>query len=808
VEPPAPKAMTLRRSPHYVVFACGAPCVAAYLFLSPAARDVVYGLLGAAAAAASGLASARLRGWRRLSWSLLGVGLALFVAADSISSWYQLSSGSLPFPSAADAVYLVGYAALVAGFLTMARRTFRGGLLDSAMVAGSVAFIGYVLLVEPSGARVDLGSLVAVAYPTADVLLLSLLALVLLSDLGGSERWLAASLGVLLVTDIVYAEMQTHAGYNGGAIDLGWLVSYLLWAAAALRARDVKSPATRSRKLELLPPVVAVAALPLAVAAEGAVFGRVEAYDTAVGGVLLAAFAIARLAHLVGSERGLRTQVERSEKHFRSLIENSTDMFWILSRDARPLYHSPSVLRVLGYDAGELIGRDAFELVHPDDVAPMRERLKDLLGDPTGSTVVEVRFRHKDDRWILLEAVGTNRLDDPAIGGIVVCARDVTQQRAAEADHARLQHELHHAQKMDAIGRLAGGVAHDFNNLLMVISASTESVLLELEGGSTLRPRLEQTKHAVARAAALTQQLLTFSRRQQPSLRAVDLNAQLEATCSMLRRLIGENVTIEVAPAPELPPVSADPVQLDQVLLNLALNARDAMPDGGTLGFTTRAGAEETVELLVSDTGVGMEEETLERLFEPFFTTKQPGRGTGLGLATVYGIVTRSGGSMRVESVPGRGTTFVLSLPCSPQDLQSDERDPAAAASGAGETILLVEDEETVRNVVREGLEQHGYRVVDTGDPRNAFALVEAGGVDLLVTDIRMPHMNGFELYDRLKESLPGLRAVFISGYSETAHTPASGETVFVEKPFAISDLTQTLRRLLDTREPAALVGD
>ena len=796
--------MNLRRFVHILYVCCGAPVLGVYLFVGANAQTVLYDGVGIAAAAASALAARRLRGWRRRTWLLLALGLVFFVGGDGVSSWYTFSSGSLPFPSLADALYLFGYACFLAGLLVAARRTFAGSLLDSSTVAGAMAFLGYVLLIAPSGAGINLGSLVAVAYPTADVLLLSLLALLVLGDLGASERWLAASLAAFVGTDVVYAQMQLHGSYDGGAVDLGWVAAYVLWGAAALRVGSARVSARRIRSFELLPPVVAVGALPLAVAAQAAAYGRVEAYDTAVGGSILAALAIARLARLVHNERSLRSQVERSEKHFRSLIENSTDMFWLLDAEARVLYRSPSVERVLGYTSEELVGRNGFDFLHPDDIAPMRDELQTLVSKPEGFGLVEARFRHKDGRWILLEAVGTNRLDDDAVGGLVVCARDITAQRAAEAERARLQDDLHHAQKMDAIGRLAGGVAHDFNNLLMVISASTESALLGLDDASPLRPKLDQTRQAVERAAALTQQLLTFSRRQQPSLRALDLNAQVQATVSMLRRLIGENVAVSVDLEPGLPPITADPMQLDQVLLNLALNARDAMPDGGTLRFATRSRADGAVELRVADTGVGIDDETRQRLFEPFFTTKQPGRGTGLGLAAVYGIVTRSGGTICVESEVGSGTTFVLTFSGATQTEPVEEGPVTPAAATGGETILLVEDEETVRNVVREGLEQHGYRVVETGDPRSALAIAASEEVDLLVTDIRMPHMNGFELYDRLKASRPDLHAVFISGYSETPHTAAAdGDTAFLEKPFAISDLTHVLRRLLDERAPA-----
>jgi two-component system, cell cycle sensor histidine kinase and response regulator CckA len=385
---------------------------------------------------------------------------------------------------------------------------------------------------------------------------------------------------------------------------------------------------------------------------------------------------------------------------------------------------------------------------------------------------------------------------------------------------ARVRNEerLRQAQKMEAIGRLAGSIAHDFNNLLTAILSYCELLLGEIRQGDPLRADIEQIRQAGQRAAGLTRQLLAFSRRQVLQPKLLSLNTVVESTDGMLRRLIGAAIVLEIRSDPGLWHVLADPGQLEQVLVNLVVNARDAMPHGGRIlvatenrelraesparGNGVRPGS--YVALTVGDNGAGIDPANHARIFEPFFTTKEPGKGTGLGLSTVYGIVQQSGGHVTVESAPGRGSTFTILLP---RHLGGE----SAAASkvdrrrlpGGTETLLLVEDEAAVRSSARRLLERQGYTVLEARHGADALRIVEESGrhVDLVVTDLVMPEMGGKELAERLRAHRPALKVLFMSGYTEKA-IAAGGvmppHTGFVEKPFTVEQLMRRLREILD----------
>jgi CheY-like chemotaxis protein len=372
---------------------------------------------------------------------------------------------------------------------------------------------------------------------------------------------------------------------------------------------------------------------------------------------------------------------------------------------------------------------------------------------------------------------------------------------------------------MEAVGQLAGGIAHDFNNLLTGILSYSELMLQELRPGDPLRGDLEQIRHAGQRAAGLTRQLLAFSRRQVLQPRVLSLNATVTELDAMLHRLLGADVVFETELDPGLWYVLADPGQLEQVLVNLVVNARDAMPNGGTLTIATANrqldATDETrgngvrpggyVTLSVRDTGVGMDVPTQARIFDPFFTTKEAGKGTGLGLSTVYGIVEQSGGHIAVESAPGQGATVTIFLP-------RHEPSPGAAAPGqpdrrglptGNETLLLVEDEAAVRSSARRLLERHGYEVVEARHGRDALRILDEGGrrIDLVITDLVMPEMGGREMVERVRAHYPAMKVLFMSGYSERAVTsdgsmpPGTG---FVEKPFTVEQLIRRTREILD----------
>src|SRR5271166_598228 len=501
--------------------------------------------------------------------------------------------------------------------------------------------------------------------------------------------------------------------------------------------------------------------------------------------------------------------LERREEHYRSLTENSLDLVSIVKADGIVRYTSPSHKRILGYDPEELVGKDVFDFVHPDD----RARVQAAARQSRGSMTLEYRFLHKDGSFRTMESSARDLSHLPGVGGVVVNSRDVTDRR-------RLEEQLHHSQRIEAMGRLAGGVAHDFNNLLMVISGHSQMLLDSMLPGDPARDDLDQVVRAAERATDLTRQLLAFSRRHTVKPALVNLNQMVLQMERMLRRVLGEHIHLVTDLTGDWSTVYADPGQLEQVILNLALNARDAMPAGGTLSLKTgpadvaaplgalasalnpAAPPNALVALAVSDTGSGIAPEILPHVFEPFFTTKE--HGTGLGLSTSYGIIKQAGGEIEVDSRPGAGTTFRIVLPAA---ARSDERPQVSSESAppAGtETILLVEDEDGVRHVLETMLKRSGYRVLSSASTSEALAAARGfdGSIDLLITDMVMPDMGGTRIADQLAAQHPEMRVLYVSGYGEPV-SPASG-AAFLQKPFSTAELALKVREVL---QPAASVG-
>jgi two-component system cell cycle sensor histidine kinase/response regulator CckA len=505
--------------------------------------------------------------------------------------------------------------------------------------------------------------------------------------------------------------------------------------------------------------------------------------------------------------------VRANEGRFRALIEHSADAIALFAADGTILYGSPATTRVLGYPLADFVGHNAYEFVHPEDRGSVVERLARVAQEEGRSEAMSARIRHRDGTWRMLEGVFTNLLPDPNVGAIVSNYRDVTER-------LRLEQQLRQAQKMEAVGRLAGGVAHDFNNILTAIMGSAELLLEDLPEGHPRREDATEISRAARRAADLTRQLLAFSRQQVLAPKVVDLGDIVRNVEPMLRRLIGENIALHAVLAPDLGAVRADPGQIEQVILNLAVNARDAMPRGGKLTIETAnvdldqsyAREHSTVQsgpyvmLAVTDSGVGMDETTRAHLFEPFYTTKEFGRGTGLGLATVYGIVKQSEGYIWVYSEPNHGATFKIYLPR--VDAPAEPMRPAEAATRARhlgtETILLVEDEQLVRTLVHKVLGQQGYTVLEApaGEEALAVAAAYAGEIHLLVTDVVMPGVGGRELAHRLAQDRPRTRVLYLSGYSDDAigrHGMLDPGTFFLQKPFTPAVLVRKVREVLDS---------
>ena len=499
------------------------------------------------------------------------------------------------------------------------------------------------------------------------------------------------------------------------------------------------------------------------------------------------------------SNQTLQALIEASPLAIHALVPDGTVTLW-----------NPAAERIFGWSAAEAVGRP--NPIIPPDKLPEHEALRARVLAGEGFTEVELKRQRKDGTPIDI-SLSTAPLRDAAgaATGIVAIAADITQRKQLEA-------QLRQAQKLEAIGRLAGGVAHDFNNLLTAILGYTELLLLRLDPQDPLRLDVAEIKAAADRAAALTRQLLVFSRKQVLQPKILDLNGVVRGVEKMLRRLLGDDVNVVTVLAEPLRPLQADPGQLEQILLNLAVNARDAMPQGGTLTLRTAAITRASpggtppvppgsyVRLQVADTGVGMDSATLAHLFEPFFTTKDPGQGTGLGLATVYGIVQQSGGTISVASAPGAGTTLSVDFPAVAAPLPPALPGAIAPSLPRGaETLLLAEDDAGVRGVVTEILRGLGYTVLvaATGPAALATGRAHPGPLHLLLTDVVMPELSGPELAVTLTTERPDLRVLYMSGYTEEAviqHGVTGKQVAFLRKPFMPEALARKVRTILDEK--------
>ena len=503
-----------------------------------------------------------------------------------------------------------------------------------------------------------------------------------------------------------------------------------------------------------------------------------------------------------------REALEKSEAYFRRLTENSLDVITILDAYGTIIYESPSVQQVFGYAQDEYRGHELFEFVHPEDLTSVKAAFAATLEDPGDTPRLNFRFRRKDGEWRHIEGMGKNLLADPVVAAVVFNSRDITERRT-------LEEQFLQSQKVQAIGQLAGGVAHDFNNILTAIIGHAELMLQRVPATDPLYGNADEIQKAAHRAAGLTRQLLAFSRKQVLQPKVINMNSAIAEMNKMLQRLLGENIKLVMNADPQLGHVRADPSQMEQVLLNLAVNARDAMPKGGTLTIQTEnvglgprsdAGAGDYVLVSVKDTGIGMSREVQARIFEPFFTTKEMGKGTGLGLATCHGIIKQSGGHIGVFSEPGKGATFKVLLPRVHEPLDPVAARPQAAPRSATghERVLLVEDEPMLRELAVTVLKTLGYEVMTAENGVLALDVVKSlngGPLDLLITDVVMPEMGGRELAEKLRTLYPKTRVLFCSGYTEDsviAGAEAAGR--FLQKPYTMATLGQKAREILDKK--------
>jgi PAS domain S-box-containing protein len=524
---------------------------------------------------------------------------------------------------------------------------------------------------------------------------------------------------------------------------------------------------------------------------------------------------VSRLVERARSEEALR----ESEERFRLTFAQAAVGLAHVNTAGRWLLVNQKLCDILGYSAEELSRLTFQQITYPGDLGETIANARTLLAGEIENYCVEKRYVRKDGSPVWVELTVSLARD---FGGrpkyFIGVIEDISGRKQAEAALKRSEEQLRQSQKLEAIGRLAGGLAHDFNNILTAITGYSDLVLRRLGSVDPLRRSVEEIRRAAERAASLTHQLLAFSRKQMMQVKVLDLNAVVAEMESFLRRLIGEDIQLVTSLDPDLRRVKADPGQIEQVIMNLVVNARDAMPQGGRLRIETKdvslsepylddAGSVESgdyVVLSIADTGIGMNSEIKQKIFEPFFTTKEEGKGTGLGLAMVYGIVKQSGGSIRVHSEAGAGTTFMVYLPAVEEFVKAQSNGSRhIEAPGGTETVLLVEDEDMVRELVVEVLETEGYTVFSARRGAEALRLCaeQIMPINLLITDVVMPEMSGRELAEHLTARHPEIKVLFISGYTDDAifrHGVQESNVAFLQKPFTTSELAAKVRSVLD----------
>jgi two-component system cell cycle sensor histidine kinase/response regulator CckA len=530
----------------------------------------------------------------------------------------------------------------------------------------------------------------------------------------------------------------------------------------------------------------------------------------------------------ITERRRIEKALEESEQRYRMIVENMHDLVWTMDFDMNYQYVSPSETRVTGYTPQEVMSSPLEQQITAESYARALAILAEELereqngepADPHRNRIFDVEMNCKDGSTAWAEITATFDRDEKGKAvGIMMIGKDISERKKAQEEKDKLEQQLIQAQKMETIGRLAGGVAHDFNNMLNVILGYAELTKLRLPADSELTQYILEIEKAACRSRDITSQLLAFSRKQIIAPKMINLNKLIAQSQKSIARLIGEDIDLNFFPGNDLSMVSFDPSQFEQILMNMAVNARDAMPDGGKLTMeTSNIHLDATycqnhleftpghyVLLAVSDNGIGMEKDILQSIFEPFFTTKEVGKGTGLGLATVFGIVKQHEGFINVYSEPGQGSTFKIYLPASTATEETTEEIPREELTIGTGTILLVEDDDMLRSMITQMLEMAGYSVIATANPQEALPLCENNDtrIDLLITDVVMPGMNGRELRDRIKIIRPDVKVLFMSGYTSNVivhHGVLEQGVNFLQKPFSMNILARKVGEMIDSR--------
>ena len=511
--------------------------------------------------------------------------------------------------------------------------------------------------------------------------------------------------------------------------------------------------------------------------------------------------------------------LQKSEARFRAIFERSTVGKALTGSDEKLLHVNQAFADMLGYTVDEIQQLYFGQITHPDDMAASKECIRILMAGEQASHRFEKRYIHKSGTAVWADVSATMLCDEQGTSqNVIISIVDITARKRAEEERLLLERQLQQAQKMEAIGQLAGGVAHDFNNKLMVIMGNVTLAQMNIDDHDRVIKHLEEINRAAELSRDIASRLLTFSRRQVICPQILKANHVIAESLKSLTRLIGEHIAITFIPDDTLWNIQIDPVQLDQVVMNLAVNARDAMPDGGTFAIKSKNVTMDSVSCVsniacvpgeyvcisFNDSGTGMSQETLTRIFEPFFTTKVVGKGTGLGLATIYGIINQNKGFIDVVSTLGSGTTFNIYLPRydSPVTESIKANDTFSLFSGS---ILLIEDEDALRRVTAQFLKAIGFSVYEAATPCNALELAHDHSIqfDVVLTDFIMPEMNGNVLVERIREIRPDIKYLFVSGYSAD-HAALAGGTIsggtFIQKPYDLKKLSEQLKRVINSK--------
>ena len=765
----------------------------------------------------------------RVAWWLLAGGQLLFALGDMAAASLGSLPAAAPIPTVADLFYLAGYPIVTLGFARLVLHRNPGPgfgvLLDGGILTVGLGLVAWVAFADPLLSMSSLSALsraVAVVYLIADIALVGVVACLVLDSEAGTPamRLFAGSVVALLMADGLSA---WGSGWLQAPLsEAAYFCQYALWAAAALHPSMATSARPSEDKEHRITPrrlaglMVAALVAPALLTLEG-IEGRIDFPAISLGSVAIVALVIATMADLIGEQTAamqkrltLEAALRETSETLRAILDSSPLPIIVVDRQRRVLFWSRASEQLFGFTADETQGKRL--PIFPAEASESNRTLVPRVLAGESMAVQELPCQTKDGQIIKVRAHFAPIRDDPGkVRGAISLMEDTSEVELLEA-------QLFEARKLESVGRLAGGIAHDFNNILTAVIGYAD-LSLDEPAGADISEYVVGIRDAAERAAGLTQQLLAFSRRQILQPQVLELNEVVGGLESMLRRLIGEQIELLIAPDPAAGCLRADRTQLEQVILNLALNSRDAMPSGGQLVIGTghqkytsgnrsrprEIGPGEYAVISVTDTGLGMDAQTRDHIFEPFFTTKGQGRGTGLGLATTYGIIKQSEGSVLVDSTPGLGTTFRLFFPSVERQVAVSEQAQRPVGRRTGR-ILLVEDEPVLREIAQRVLVRAGFDVTAAADPGEAIIAAETGPepFDLLLTDVVMPGMRGPELARRLRNSRPELRVLLASGYAEEIVDSDRHEDPLLPKPFSPETLLAAVDAVMG---PAARVA-